>query len=35
MALGLTQPLTETSTRGKELPARKADNLPAICEATI
>jgi hypothetical protein len=36
MALGLTQPLTEMSTRylpgGKKRPARKADNLAAICE---
>jgi hypothetical protein len=39
MALGSTQPLTEMSTRnllvgggGKGLPARKADNLAAICE---
>jgi hypothetical protein len=33
-----SQPLTEMSTRnlpgGKERPARKADNLTAICEAT-
>jgi hypothetical protein len=39
MALGLTQPLTEMSTRdlpgGKGLPARKADNLTAICEPTV
>jgi hypothetical protein len=37
MALRLTQPLTEMSTRnlsgGKGRPARKADNLTAICEA--
>jgi hypothetical protein len=36
MALGSTQPLREMSTRKipgtKELPARKADNLTAICE---
>jgi hypothetical protein len=36
MAMGLTQPLTEMSTRnppgGKGRPARKADNLNAICE---
>jgi hypothetical protein len=36
MALGSTQPLTEISTRnlpkGKGRPARKADNLTAICE---
>jgi hypothetical protein len=37
MALGSTQPLTETSTRnfpgggGKGRPGRKADNLTAIC----
>jgi hypothetical protein len=35
MALGSTQPLTTMSTRnipgGKRLPARKADNLTAIC----
>jgi hypothetical protein len=39
MALGLTQPLTEMSTRnlsgGKWQPARKADNLTAICELTV
>jgi hypothetical protein len=38
-ALGSTQPLTEMSTRnlpgGKERPARKADNLTAICEPTV
>jgi hypothetical protein len=38
MALGSTQPLTEMSTRnlsgGKGRPARKADNLTAICEPT-
>jgi hypothetical protein len=36
MALGLTQPLTEMSTRnlpgGKGLPARRAVNLTVICE---
>jgi hypothetical protein len=36
VALGSTQPLTEMSTRnlpgGKGRPARKADNLTAICE---
>jgi hypothetical protein len=36
MALESTQPLTEMSTRnlpvGKKLPARRADNLAAICE---
>jgi hypothetical protein len=36
MALGSTQPLAEMSTRnipgGKGRPARKADNLTAICE---
>jgi hypothetical protein len=35
-ALGSTQPLTEMSTRnlpgGKRRPARKADNLTAVCE---
>jgi hypothetical protein len=39
MALGSTQPPTELSTRnlpgGKEQPARKADNLTAICELTV
>jgi hypothetical protein len=39
MALGLTQPLTEMSTRnfpgGKSRLARKADNLTAICEPTV
>jgi hypothetical protein len=39
MALGLTQPLTEMSTRnlpgGKGRPASKAENLTAICELTI
>jgi hypothetical protein len=36
MALWSTQPLTEMSTRnlpgGKKRPARRADNLAAICE---
>jgi hypothetical protein len=36
MALGFTQPLTEMNTRnlpgGKGWPARKADDLTAICE---
>jgi hypothetical protein len=39
MALRSTQPLTEMSTRnlpgGKERPARKADNLTAICEPIV
>jgi hypothetical protein len=39
MALGSTQPLTGMSTRnllgGKERPARKADNLTAICESIV
>jgi hypothetical protein len=39
MALGLSQPLTEMSTRnipgGKGRPALKADNLAAICEPTV
>jgi hypothetical protein len=39
MALGSTQPLTEMNTRnvpgGKELPARKADDLTAICEPIV
>jgi hypothetical protein len=39
MALGSTQPVTAMSTRnlpgGKWLPARKADNLTAICESII
>jgi hypothetical protein len=38
-ALGSTQPLTEMSTMnlpgGKGQPARKADNLTAICEPTV
>jgi hypothetical protein len=36
MTLGLTKPLTENNTRnipgGKERPARRDDNLTAICE---
>jgi hypothetical protein len=39
MALGSAQPLTEMSIRnlpgGKGMPARKADNLTAICEQII
>jgi hypothetical protein len=39
MALGSTQPLTEMSTRnlpgGKGRPARRADNLTAICKPTV
>jgi hypothetical protein len=39
MALGSTQPLTETSTwnlsGGKERPAREADKLTAICEPIV
>jgi hypothetical protein len=39
MALGSTQPLREINTKhfpgGKERPARKADNLTAICELTV
>jgi hypothetical protein len=39
MALGSTQPLTEMSTRnipgGKGRPARKADDLTAICEPIV
>jgi hypothetical protein len=39
MALGLTQPLTKISTRNlpgdKEQPARRADNLAAICEPDV
>jgi hypothetical protein len=38
-SLGSTQPLTEISTRnipwGKGLPARKVDNLTAICEPIV
>jgi hypothetical protein len=39
MALGSTLPLTEMSTRnipgGKKRPARRPDNLAAICEANV
>jgi hypothetical protein len=39
MALGSTQPLTEMSTKnlpgGNGRPARKADNLTAICEPIV
>jgi hypothetical protein len=40
LALGSSQALREMSTRnlpggGKEQPARKADNLIAICEPTV
>jgi hypothetical protein len=39
MALGWTQPLTEMSTRNlpgcKGRPARKADNLTAMCEPIV
>jgi hypothetical protein len=39
LALGLTQPLVEMSTRnlpgGKGRPARNADNLTAICEPIV
>jgi hypothetical protein len=39
MALWSTQPLTEMSTRnipgGEGRPARKADNLTAICEPIV
>jgi hypothetical protein len=39
MGLGSTQPLTEISTRnisgGNGQPARKADNLTAICEPIV
>jgi hypothetical protein len=39
MALGPTQPVAEMSTRnfpgGKERPARKIDNLIAICEPIV
>jgi hypothetical protein len=39
MALGSTQPLTEMKTRnlpgGKKRPARRADNLAAICEPNV
>jgi hypothetical protein len=39
MALGSNQPLTEMSTRelprSKKRPARRADNLEAICEVNV
>jgi hypothetical protein len=39
MALGSNQPVTEMSTKnfhlGKVWPARKGDNLTAICELTV
>jgi hypothetical protein len=39
MGLGSTQPLTEMSIRnvpgGKKWPARRADNLAAICESKV
>jgi hypothetical protein len=41
MALGSIQPLTEMSTRkipgggGKARPARKADNVTAMCEPIV
>jgi hypothetical protein len=39
MSLRSTQPLTEMSTRnlpgGKKRPARRADNLAAICEPNV
>jgi hypothetical protein len=39
MALGSTQPLTEMSTKNlpgvSGQPARKADNLTAICKAIV
>jgi hypothetical protein len=39
MTLGSTQSLTKMSTRnfpgGKKWPARRADNLAAICEPTL
>jgi hypothetical protein len=39
LALGSTQPQTEMSTRnlpgGKRRPARRADNLTAICEPIV
>jgi hypothetical protein len=38
-AVGLTQPLTEMGTRnipgGKKRPARRAENLVAICEPIV
>jgi hypothetical protein len=39
MVLGSTQPLTEMSIKkvpgGKELPARKADNLTTVCKPIV
>jgi hypothetical protein len=35
LALGLTQPLREMSTRNLPGPARKADNFTAICESSV
>jgi hypothetical protein len=39
MALGSSQPLTDMSTRnfsgGKKRPARRTDNLAAICEPNV
>jgi hypothetical protein len=39
MAMGLTQPLTKMSTRDlsvdKNRPARRDDNLAAICESNV
>jgi hypothetical protein len=39
MALGLTQPLTQMSTRnlpgGKKWPARRADSLAIVCEPNV
>jgi hypothetical protein len=39
MAVGSTEPLTEMSTcnlrGGKERPARRADNLAAICDPNV
>jgi hypothetical protein len=39
VALGSTQPLTEISTtnlpEGRKRPARRADNLAAICELNV
>jgi hypothetical protein len=39
IAVGLTQPLTEMSTRditgAKERPVRKADNLTVVCETLV
>jgi hypothetical protein len=35
MAMRSTQPLTEMITRNQGMPARKADNLTAICEPIV